>query len=247
MGIERVSTGVIGLDELIEGGFVKRSVILVTGKTGTGKTLFCGSFLYEGAKRGEPGVYITTEETEEDIVNDIQSTFKKWNFVEFVRNGLIKVYSIRPLLFSPTEIDASKLVKIYINTILEKIDVLYREINLKRVVIDSVSMIEQFLRDPYLARVGLSLLIEKLKSYDVTSILTGSIEEGSEKLSGSGIVEFLVDAVIKLDFVPVSEEFQRTLTIRKMRRTNHSTLIHPFKITEEGIKVLKVEELEKIK
>ena len=69
------------------------------------------------------------------------------------------------------------------------------------------------------------------------------LEEGSEKLSGSGIIEFLVDGVIKLDFVPVTEEFQRTLVIRKMRRTNHSTMVHPFQITTSGIKVLKPEEI----
>lgn len=244
--MERVSSGIIGLDELIEGGFVKNSVILITGKTGTGKTLFCGSFLYAGALKGENGIYITTEETEEDIINDIQSTFKNWRFREIVNKGLIRIYSVRPMLLSSSEIDPSKLIKIYINSLLEKIDIAKRELNVKRVVIDSVSMIEQFLKDIYLARVGLSLLIDKLKSYEITTILTGTIEEGSEKLSGSGIVEFLVDAVIKLDFVPVSEEFQRTLTIRKMRRTNHSTYIHPFKITSEGIKVLKLEEIEKV-
>lgn len=244
--MERISSGIIGLDELIEGGFVKNSVILITGKTGTGKTLFCGSFLYAGALKGENGIYITTEETEEDIINDIQSTFKNWRFREIVNKGLIRIYSVRPMLLSSSEIDPSKLIKIYINSLLEKIDIAKRELNVKRVVIDSVSMIEQFLKDIYLARVGLSLLIDKLKSYEITTILTGSIEEGSEKLSGSGIVEFLVDAVIKLDFVPVSEEFQRTLTIRKMRRTNHSTYIHPFKITPEGIKVLKLEEIEKV-
>lgn len=244
--MERVSSGIIGLDELIEGGFVKNSVILITGKTGTGKTLFCGSFLYAGALKGENGIYITTEETEEDIINDIQSTFKNWRFREIVNKGLIRIYSVKPMLLSSSEIDPSKLIKIYINSLLEKIDIAKRELNVKRVVIDSVSMIEQFLKDIYLARVGLSLLIDKLKSYEITTILTGTIEEGSEKLSGSGIVEFLVDAVIKLDFVPVSEEFQRTLTIRKMRRTNHSTYIHPFKITPEGIKVFKLEEIEKV-
>jgi len=243
--IERVSSGVIGLDELIEGGFVKGSVILVTGKTGTGKTLFCGSFLYSGALKGEYGVYISTEESEADIVNDIQSTFKKWNFKDMVQKGLIRVFSIRPLLVAPEEVDI-KLIKVYINSIIEKIDALVHEVKLSRVVIDSVSMLEQFLKETYLARVGIALLIDKLKSYGITTILTGTVEEGSEKLSGSGIVEFLVDGVIKLDFVPVSEEFQRTLIIRKMRRTNHSTLIHPFKITEEGIKVFKVEEIERV-
>ncbi len=244
--IERVSTGIIGLDRLIEGGFVKNSVILVTGKTGTGKTLFCGSFLYAGALKGEKGIYISTEESEEAIVQDIQSTFKNWKFEEMVKKGLIKIASVKPVLLSPSEVEIAKLLKIYINSVLEYVERAVKENKVERVVIDSISMIENFLKDIYLARVGLSYMIDKLRELKVTSILTGTIEEGSEKLSGSGIVEFLVDAVIKLDFVPVSEEFQRTLTIRKMRRTNHSTLIHPFKITPDGIKVFGIEEIEKV-
>ncbi len=244
--MERVSSGIIGLDKLIEGGFVKNSVILVTGKTGTGKTLFCGSFLYAGALEGEKGIYISTEESEAAIVQDIQSTFKKWKFEEMVKKGLIKIVSVKPILLSPSEIEIAKLLKIYINNVLEYVEKAAKQDGVKRVVIDSISMIENFLKDIYLARVGLSYMIDKLRELDVTTILTGTIEEGSERLSGSGIVEFLVDAVIKLDFVPVSEEFQRTLTIRKMRRTNHSTLIHPFKITPEGIKVFGIEEIEKV-
>ncbi|MBL7160919.1 MAG: ATPase, partial [Candidatus Aenigmarchaeota archaeon] len=83
-------------------------------------------------------------------------------------------------------------------------------------------------------------LIEKLKDRGITSLLTGTIPETSEGLSGGGIVEYLVDTVIKLDFVPVAEEFKRTLTIRKMRRTNHSILIHPFKIAKDGLRVISI-------
>ncbi|MFH7882411.1 MAG: ATPase domain-containing protein [Candidatus Aenigmatarchaeota archaeon] len=80
------------------------------------------------------------------------------------------------------------------------------------------------------------------QSIDVTSILTGTVQEELNALSLSGIVEFLTDSIIKLDFVPIAEEFRRTLTIRKMRRTNHSVLIHPFKITKEGIKIIEIKE-----
>ena len=61
-----------------------------------------------------------------------------------------------------------------------------------------------------------------------------------EGLSTLGIIEFLVDGIVKLEFVPIAEEFKRTLTIRKMRQVYHSTLIHPFEITREGIKILEV-------
>ncbi len=243
--MERLSTGVLGLDELIEGGIVKNSVVLVTGKTGTGKTLFCSSFLYEGAKNGEKGLYITTEETEEDIVKDIQSTFKSWEFERYVNEGAIKIISVKPTLLEYEEAEIGRFLKLYIYSLLERAKEITCYENVSRLVIDSVSMIEMFLRDPYIARVGLAILIDEIKKLNVTAMLTSTIEEGTEKLSGSGIIEYLVDGVIKLDFVPVTEEFQRTLVIRKMRRTNHSTLIHPFKITPYGIEVIKPEEIDK--
>jgi circadian clock protein KaiC len=83
-------------------------------------------------------------------------------------------------------------------------------------------------------------MIDRLKNLGITSILTGTIPEGSETLSTSGIIEFLTDSIIKLDFVPVAEEFKRTLTVRKMRRTDHSVLIHPFEITKLGVRVIEI-------
>ena len=94
-------------------------------------------------------------------------------------------------------------------------------------------------KDEYLARAALMQLVGRLKeTNEVTALFTGTIPEASEALSGGGIVEYIVDSVMKLDFVPVAEEFKRTLTIRKMRRTDHSTFIHPFDITKDGLKLI---------
>ncbi|MDI6807071.1 MAG: ATPase domain-containing protein, partial [Candidatus Aenigmarchaeota archaeon] len=57
MVVERTSTGIPGLDKLIEGGYPKGSVVLVSGGPGTGKTLLGLQFIYQGAKANEPGVY----------------------------------------------------------------------------------------------------------------------------------------------------------------------------------------------
>ena len=97
-----------------------------------------------------------------------------------------------------------------------------------------------FISDKYLARVALMGLTEHLRQLGVTTVLTGEIGETSDGLSGSGIIEYLVDGVLRLDFVPVSEDYKRTITIRKMRRTNHSTLIHPFEMTPNGIKLVNI-------
>jgi len=238
--VRRVPTDIKGLDDKIEGGFVENSVVLLTGKTGTGKTSFCGSFLYYGALRGEPGVYITTEESEDDIREDIKATFG-WDLKRLEEKGLLKILSIKPIF--PKNVsgeDVGRLVKLYIFNFMDKISTAIKSISAKRCVIDSISVVEMFIKDPYLARAAIMSLIETLKSLKVTTIITSTIAEESEALSGGGIIEYLADAIIKLDFVPVAEEYKRTLTIRKMRRTNHSTLIHPFEITKEGIRIIEV-------
>ena len=82
--------------------------------------------------------------------------------------------------------------------------------------------------------------IGDLKKLGVTTIVTGTVPEGTDLLSIGGIIEFFVDSVIKLEFLPIAEEFKRTLTIRKMRRTDHSIYIHPFEMTKNGLRVLEI-------
>jgi circadian clock protein KaiC len=240
---ERIRTGIIGLDDKIQGGLIKGSINFVTGRTGTGKTAFCASFLYAGILTGEKGLYITTEEREVDIKNDIKSMFD-WNFEEFERNGLIRFLAIKPDIPMKmiTGEDVSKIVKLYMYELASQIENAVKQFRTQRLVVDSVSLVELFIKDEYLRKIALMQLIDRLKELNITAILTGTVPEGTETLSTSGIIEFLTDSVIKLDFVPVAEEFKRTLTVRKMRRTDHSILIHPFEITKEGVKIIEITE-----
>jgi len=238
--MNKVKTYIEEFDKLISGGFYPNSANLIIGKTGTGKSSFCISFAYYGAKNNEPCVYVSTEESIEDIKKDAMEVFN-WNLEELEKENLLKFISFRREL--PTEItegDEKRIIRLYISDIIRQITNAVIEINARRIVFDSISTLELFIRDKYLARNIIMDLIDKLKELNVTSLLTGTIPEEGEKLSTLGIIEFLVDGIIKLDFVPVVEKFKRTLTIRKMRRVNHSTLIHPFEITREGIKILEI-------
>jgi KaiC/GvpD/RAD55 family RecA-like ATPase len=239
--MERITTGIKGLDDKMQGGFFTGSSNLITGKTGTGKTIFAISFLYSGALRGEPGVYMTTEQRDKDVKGDISSMFG-WDIEGLEKKGLIKFVSIKPAL--PTrglsETDMVRVVKSYVYGISDKISEAIKLMRAKRVVLDSVSFIEMFIKDQYLARAALMQLVETLKEFQVTSLLTGTIPETSEALSGGGIIEYIVDTVVKMEFVPVAEEFKRTMTIRKMRRTDHSTLIHPFEISKNGMRIIEI-------
>ena len=71
MAIKRISTGISGLDPLIQGGFKRNSVNLVAGGAGTGKSIFAMQFIIEGLKKNEPGIYITFEEKKEKVYEDM--------------------------------------------------------------------------------------------------------------------------------------------------------------------------------
>ena len=86
---KRCISGIPGLDPLIEGGFLENSVNLVTGETGTGKTIFCSQFLWNGLQKGETGLYITLEERPEDIKAD--AMLFGWDFDSFEKKGLCRL------------------------------------------------------------------------------------------------------------------------------------------------------------
>jgi len=238
----RISSGVKGLDDLISGGFPEGSIILISGKAGTGKSSFCASFLYEGFKNNEAGIYVTTELSKEEIKKDLMQTFG-WNFEEFENKGLLSFIEIEPTFstFSEKgfERDFGSIVKIYVYDLLEKISKEAKRLNAKRLVIDSITLIESFIKDEYLRRAALISFVNRLKRLRLTTLITSQILHiNPNSLSISGILEFLVDGIIKLDDNPEREEFKRTLTILKMRRTKHSEYVHAFEITSEGIRVL---------
>lgn len=242
MKIERVSTGIKGLDEKINGGFPKKSVILVTGKPGTGKTIFCMNFLLEGLKNKEAAVIVLTEQSSNDLKLDILESMNI-NLEEYERKNLLKIIELEPKIYASSKIfelekNVENIIKIYIFDLIRRIEEAIKEINAKRLVIDSISLIESFIKDEYLRRIALTSFIKKLKSLDLVTIITSSPLDKSKKLSISGVLEFLVDGIIKLNYNPKSKEFKRTLEILKMRRSKHVEYLLPFNITSEGIKLI---------
>ncbi|UCG95270.1 MAG: AAA family ATPase [archaeon] len=236
----RVKTGIINFDDKIEGGFVEGSVNLVMGKTGTGKTTFCSCFIYEGAKNNQSTVYLTTEERVEDIKKDIKAMFN-WDIDVFEKKGFVNFLSIKPMVPSIEIEHTSRLAKSYVSELLRKITETLEKTNAKRIVIDSISVIQLFINNQYLSRIILTSLMDKLRDMGITTVISGTITDYRQGIIGAELIESTVDSVIKLDFVPVAEDFKRTLTVRKMRRTNHSTLIYPFEITPEGMKILELD------
>lgn len=225
-GIERIASGINGLDVLVKGGFPKWSTILVSGTPGTGKTILSLQYLVNGIiKSDEKGVYVSLEEDVERIKRYIYSTFG-WHLDELEKeNKLILVKS---------DIYDFENFKSLIETNVEKISA-------QRIVIDPLTVISLFFERPIEIRRSMLDLDRLLKRLNCTTLLTCEIPEGTNAISSFGIEEFTCDGIILLSY---SRGFPRGVTIRKMRATDHDIEIHPFEIKSgQGITVYASEKL----
>jgi circadian clock protein KaiC len=218
----RIVTGISGLDKLVGSGFEQGSINLVTGKTGTGKSIFSMQFLIGGAKLKEKGLFVTTEESTDYLRKQAQNI--GWDLSSLEKQGMLKILALEPF-----EID----------TIMTKITEAARAFGAKRAVIDSLSMFELYIDEPFKIRKAMYKFLEKLKETGLTTVVTAEIPEDSNNLSRTGVIEFLVDSVIVLQYLSIAK-YKRSLMIRKMRTSKHSMDIHPFDIGPSGIEIKSV-------
>lgn len=247
--IERVKTGIQGLDELIEGGFPRRRTVLVAGSTGTGKTILGMQYLYNGVvQHEEPGVFATFDEMPDKIRQDMLKF--GWNIKELEDNnllGLIDVTSARA--GAPSE-EARALLPGQLDFDKMLVDILgmARNIGAKRLVIDSIPAMVFHLGESELRKAILKLSYVVARS-GMTTLITTEVPEqplgggGALHFSRYGVEEYISDGVLLLSFLGVGAQATRTMYIRKMRGTKHSMEIHPMEITDKGIVVRKIEEV----
>jgi circadian clock protein KaiC len=223
MVIQRVPTGIPGFDELIEGGFLKNSTVLLSGGTGTGKTIFSMQYLINGAKKyNEPGVFLSFEEDYEGLSRDA-SRFG-WDI-----DKLQKQKKVSFLYEEPYNLE--QISKVIENAVYE-----YRA---KRLVIDSTSVFGLSLETAHEVRMKLFDLIRLLKRLGVTSLVTSEILEDSHGLSRFGVEEFIADGVVVVSYDILGETVERTLLVRKMRSTTPADGAFSLEFGKSGIQILK--------
>lgn len=223
--LSRVPTHIPGFDELIEKGFPRESIILLSGNTGSGKSIFVAQFLYEGATReSEKGVYVSFSETKSSLFRNLLRF--GWDFKKLEREGKIVILD----LSTTKEIG----IQGNLNVILETI----RDFNADRLVIDSFTALSLPLEKPADVRFLIHLLYRFLQKIGCTTIVISDIPWGSQKI-GSSVEEFIVDGVIMMltDF-DENGDLRRTLRILKMRTSKHSKKTNEYDIMDYGINII---------
>jgi circadian clock protein KaiC len=228
-------TGIKGIDEITKGGLPRGRPTLLCGCAGSGKTLFAMEFLMRGAMAyEEPGVFMTFEETPEDLAQNFISL--GFDLPDMVSRGLIAtdhVYIARSEIEETGEYDLEGLFIRLGNAI--------DSIGAKRVVLDTIEALFSGLSNAAILRAELRRLFHWLKERGMTTIITG--ESGDKTLTRYGLEEYVADCVILLDFRIEEQISTRRLRIVKYRGSSHGSDEYPFLIDNSGVSILPISSL----
>jgi KaiC/GvpD/RAD55 family RecA-like ATPase len=219
--IERVPTGISGLDDAMSGGFLKDSNNLIAGSPGSGKSIFAMQYLVNGAtKYNEPGVYITFEEKKDKLIQYMASF--GWDL-----ENLIKEKKLEILEQSPGDIR-----KATAKEVLNLKFKIVKEMKAKRVVLDSATAYSLLFSDDMDRRAAHVQLFEMLRDWGVTALLTAEYDVEDHK---SQPLDFEVDSIIWLYNMKKTDVRTRALEIFKMRGSKHLQKTFPLEISGNGV------------
>lgn len=222
MRVTRVSTGIPGLNKLIEGGFKKNSINLIAGEPGSGKTIFGIQFLLEGCRNGESGIYITFEEKKDKLYEDV-STFG-WDLEKYEKQGLFRYLEYTPEQVKKVLIEGGGII----DSIIEKIKA-------KRIVIDSITSFALLYNDELTKKEAALALFDLINGWNCTAVLTSQARAADHQLVMDAALEFEVDSILVLYHSKRKGERVRGMEILKMRGTKIPSKTYGLDIGKNGV------------
>ena len=229
--LEKTLTGIEGLDDITGGGLPRGRPTLVCGAAGCGKTIFAMEFIVHGAEMGEPGVFVSFEESIEDL---------KKNFIS-MNSNLNDLIHQNKISFDYVHIERSEIEETGeydLEGLFIRLGYAIDSIGAKRIVLDTVEALFSGFSAEALLRAELRRLFGWLKNKGVTAVITG--ESGEKTLTRYGLEEYVADCVILLNNPVVNKITTRNLRIIKYRGSSHGTNEYPFLIDKKGITVLPI-------
>jgi len=229
MMIEKIKTGINGLDQILKGGLRKNSSILITGAPGTGKTIMALQFIYYGAKSyNENGIFIATEESLSDLRKNSNNFGMDMESME--KKG--KIFLVEKPLTT---------LKGGIASIKGLLDLIKKK-NIKRVALDSLIFFEYLYPKHNSNRMEfrrqVMLFIQKMKKSGVTFMVVSERKVTDLDRLEYGMMDFVFEGFIILSRVRKGSYFERILTVAKIRGQDHSLDVYPITIDNKGIRIL---------
>lgn len=233
--LEKSLTGIKGLDEVTRGGLPRGRPTLICGGPGSGKTLLASEFIVRGALQfGEPGVFMSFEETSDDLTKNVAS-------LGFKLDDLVaqKMIFLDYVLIARSEIEETG--EYDLEGLFIRLEYAIASVGAKRVVLDSIETLFAGIPNPALVRAEIKRLFQWLKNKGMTTIITG--EQGEKTFTRHGLEEYVSDCVIFLDHRISDQVSTRRIRIVKYRGSAHDTNEFPFLINGNGITVMPITSL----
>ena len=219
---DRVISGIPGLDEMLDGGFIPQSAVLLRGAPGTGKTTFGLQFLLEGIRRGEPGLFVTFEEFPQSLYRDAESL--GWDLRELEEEGYLRLVFTSPrVLLQSLRAPESNLLR------------MIHETDIQRVVVDSLTHFTQAIFDPHELRQVYHQVISGFRREELTALYLGEEMRSDYTNREKGRLSFVVDNIIMLRYLEIDSAIERAIVVLKMRSSAHDTAIYRYEIGQHGI------------
>ncbi len=220
---ERIATGIPRLDAMLGGkGFFRGSSILLTGTSGTGKTIISSNFANAAGKRGERVLFFSFEESPNQIVRNMHSIGLRLE--PMVKRGLLRIHSARPSLYG---------LEMHLATMFKEIATFKPHV----VIIDPITSLMDLGTDSE-GKGMVTRLIDYLKANQVTSFFTSLTQGGKAPQESEAAMSSLMDSWILLQDFEGNGERNRVLYVLKARGMAHSNQIREFLISDHGIDVV---------
>jgi len=237
--LERVPTGIPGLDLLTRGGIPKHRATLITGRSGTGKSVLCLQLACTLARAGMKVLIIAAEEAASDL--STTGDAMDFGFSELSERGLLRVAD-----FTPTDDPEPQISGDYdISGLIHRIRGEAESKGLDVVVIDSFTALfghrasEDQLRQLFLQ------LVCFLRKHEITAVITAGARDDYGALTALGVEDFVCDLVITLRNTHDGERRRRSIEIHKYRRSGHYKGEYSCAITTHGISVFPLDPSER--
>jgi circadian clock protein KaiC len=233
---EFCGTGIGELDNQMSGGIPLGSTVLVTGCSGSGKTTLCMQYLFNGAQNGESGVFFTITEPLFKLTKNLEG----FNFYDknLIESGMVNIIDLR-IISERLGLDTEKYSVEDAGALLDVLKDIADELNVKRLVIDSITALcyrlqtREMIRD-FIFKLGTSLAV-----MNCTTMLTSEVPPQTYKFSQYEIEEFISDGIIFVGDIERRGDLIRTLQVVKMRGTAHTRTKFSMNISaERGIELM---------
>jgi circadian clock protein KaiC len=222
--VERYSSGVAGLDEMTHGGWLRNSIIIVRGPTGSGKTMLSGLYARAGAARGERVVYYGFEEPRAILLRNYREVGMDMD--AYIRNGTLKVICRYP--------EATSLEDLLVDLRLG-----LEELKPSLIVLDSISSIEHASSEKSFRQFMIGVA-SVLREHGRSALITQTVATSEMAEHTAPYLSTIADAILTLDYSTEGYDLDRRMRVIKMRGSNHEQ--HPYRLYIEpgGLKTEKM-------